>query len=378
MNFRFYLAEMRVYYRRKKLKQPTKEVKMAPENKKVSTYKEAGVDIDLATELLTRVKKKLASTKRPEMLAPIGGFGGLFQIDLTKYKKPVFVSSIDGVGTKLMVAALMQKFDTVGHDIVNHCVNDISVQGAEPVFFLDYIGIGKLRSPLYEDILGGIADACKKVNCAVLGGETAEMPGMYGNDFDLVGVINGIVEKDKLITGEKIKPGHIAIGLPSNGLHTNGFSLARQVLFHSCRYEVDTELAELNHETIGEALLKPHTCYWSAIKAAMDIDFPLDGIAHITGGGLYDNVPRILPPDVDAVFHKSMIKNPPPIFRLITEAGNIDDSEAYRVFNMGVGMVWFVPADAANQALDICRKAGFDAFVCGEIVKGSKKSIVVD
>jgi len=179
---------------------------MAPKKaKQVSTYKEAGVDIDLATELLTRVKKKLASTKRPEMLAPIGGFGGLFQIDLSKYKQPVFVSSIDGVGTKLMVAALMQKFDTVGHDIVNHCVNDISVQGAEPVFFLDYIGIGKLRSPLYEDILGGIADACKKVGCAVLGGETAEMPGMYGNDFDLVGVINGIVEKDKLITGEKIK-----------------------------------------------------------------------------------------------------------------------------------------------------------------------------
>ena len=205
--------------------------------KQISTYKDAGVDIDLATELLTRVKKKLASTKRPEMLAPIGGFGGLFQIDLTKYKQPVFVSSIDG------------------HDIVNHCVNDIGVQGAEPVFFLDYIGIGKLRSPLYEEILGGIADACKKVGCAVLGGETAEMPGMYGNDFDLVGVINGIVEKDKLITGKNIKPGHVAIALPSNGLHTNGFSLARQVLFHTCRYDVDTELAELNNETIGEALL---------------------------------------------------------------------------------------------------------------------------
>ncbi len=347
-------------------------------SKKGSTYKDAGVDIDLATELLSRVKKKFALAKRPEMLAPIGGFGGLFQLDLSKYKQPVLVSSIDGVGTKLMVAALMQKYDTVGHDIVNHCVNDISVQGAEPIFFLDYIGIGKLRSPLYEEVLGGIADACRKVGCAVLGGETAEMPGMYGNDFDLVGVINGIVEKDRLITGEKIKPGHIAIGLPSNGLHTNGFSLARRVLFHKCRYDVDTELAELNGDTIGQALLRPHTCYWPAIKAAMEKNLSLDGIAHITGGGLYDNVPRILPKNVDAVFHKSTIKNPPPIFKLLTEAGNIEDSEAYRVFNMGVGMVWFVPEPEAKEAIQIAKKAGFKAFVCGEVVKGHKKSIVVD
>lgn len=347
-------------------------------NKKISTYKDAGVDIDLATKLLTRVKKKLAQARRPEMLAPIGGFGGLFQIDLSKYKNPVLVSSIDGVGTKLMVAAMMHKYDTVGHDIVNHCVNDISVQGAEPVFFLDYIGIGKLRSPLYEEVLGGIADACRKVGCAVLGGETAEMPGMYGNDFDLVGVINGLVEKKKIITGEKIKPGYAAIALPSNGLHTNGFSLARQVLFHTCRYDVGTELAELKGETLGEALLKPHTCYWPAVKAAMDAGLSLDGIAHITGGGLYDNVPRILPKKVNAVFHKSTIKKAPPIFKLITEAGNIGDSEAYRVFNMGIGMVWFVPADEAKQAISICKKAGFKAFLCGEIVKGSGKSLVED
>ena len=345
---------------------------------KSESYAAAGVDITAGYRAVELMKQHILRTVTPGVCSDVGGFGGLFELDVTGMTRPVLVSGTDGVGTKLKLAFRMNKHDTVGIDCVAMCVNDVICCGARPLFFLDYIGIGKLRSPLYEDILGGIADACKKVNCAVLGGETAEMPGMYGNDFDLVGVINGIVEKDKLITGEKIKPGHVAIGLPSNGLHTNGFSLARQVLFHSCRYEVDTELAELNHETIGEALLKPHTCYWPAIKAAMDIDFPLDGIAHITGGGLYDNVPRILPPDVDAVFHKSTIKNPPPIFRLITEAGNIDDSEAYRVFNMGVGMVWFVPADAANQALDICRKAGFDAFVCGEIVKGSKKSIVVD
>ena len=202
-----------------------------------SSYKEAGVDIDLATELLGRVKPRLAAARRPEMLAPIGGFGGLFQAGFPGYREPVLVASIDGVGTKLMVAAEMQKYDTVGFDIVNHCINDIAVQGAEPVYFMDYIGIGKLRSPLYETVLAGIASACEAANCAVLGGETAEMPGMYGNDFDLVGVITGMVEKDKIITGEKIRPGHVAIALGSNGLHTNGFSLARQILFTLCRYE---------------------------------------------------------------------------------------------------------------------------------------------
>jgi len=340
------------------------------------TYKNSGVDIDLATSLLKKVKPKLAQARRPEMLAPIGGFGGLFQIDLAKYKNPVMVSSIDGVGTKLMVAAMMQQYESVGHDIVNHCVNDIGVQGAEPVYFLDYIGIGKLRSPLYEQVLSGIADACREANCALLGGETAEMPGMYGNDFDLVGVITGIVEKDRIITGEKIRPGHVAIALGSNGLHTNGFSLARRVLFTVCRYEVDTRLKELNGSSIGEALLKPHTCYWKAIKAVMDSGASLDGIAHITGGGLFDNVPRILPSDVDAVFSKSSIKDVPPIFRLIVEAGNIPDEEAYRVFNMGVGMVFFVPAQEETEVLKICRNAGFNAFTCGKIVPGEGRSRV--
>ena len=340
------------------------------------TYKNAGVDIDLATALLKKVKPKLAGARRPEMLAPIGGFGGLFQIDLTKWKNPVMVASIDGVGTKLMVAAMMGQYESVGHDIVNHCVNDIGVQGAEPVYFLDYIGIGKLRSPLYEQVLSGIADACKEVNCALLGGETAEMPGMYGNDFDLVGIITGMVEKDRIITGQKIRPGHVAIALGSNGLHTNGFSLARRVLFNSCRYEVDTKLKELSGETLGEALLKPHTCYWKAIKAVMDSGASLDGIAHITGGGLYDNVPRILPGDVDAVFSKSSIQNMPPIFRLIVEAGNIPDEEAYRVFNMGVGMVFFVPASDESAVLKLCRGLGFNAFTCGKIVRGEGKSRV--
>ena len=338
------------------------------EKVKSDLYKAAGVDIDLATDLLGKVKKKFAEARRPEMLSPIGGFGGLFQIDLSKYKEPVMVSSIDGVGTKLMIAMMMEKYDTVGYDIVNHCINDISVQGAEPVYFLDYIGIGKLRSPLYEQVLCGIADACKAQTCAVLGGETAEMPGMYGNDFDLVGVITGIVEKSKLITGENIRPGHVAIGIASNGLHTNGFSLARKILFNECNYTVNTYLDELG-ETVGEALLKPHTCYFPAIREAQDQGLALDGIAHITGGGLYDNVPRILPKDVSVIFDSSVLPIPP-IFKLMVEKGNVDPVEAYRVFNMGVGMVWFVPPCDVDAALKAIRGKGFTADVMGEVVAG--------
>ncbi len=341
---------------------------------KSDLYKAAGVDIDLATSLLGKVKARLGATRRPEMLAPIGGFGGLFQLDLSKYKQPILVSSIDGVGTKLMVAAMMNKYDSIGFDIVNHCINDISVQGAEPVYFMDYIGIGKLRSPLYENVLFGIADACKAAGCAVLGGETAEMPGMYGNEFDLVGVITGVVEKDKLITGAHIKPGHLAIGLSSNGLHTNGYSLARKILFEQNKYTVKSKPKGLC-ESIGEALLKPHTCYWPAIKQAMAKELNLDGIAHITGGGLYDNVPRVLPANVDVVFDSSALPMPP-IFKLLVEKGNVSHEEAYRVFNMGFGMVWFVPSKEAAKALKICKTTGFNAAICGEVIKGSHSVIV--
>ncbi|MDD5727700.1 MAG: phosphoribosylformylglycinamidine cyclo-ligase [Victivallales bacterium] len=343
---------------------------------KSDLYKNAGVDIDLAQKLLQQVKNKISAARRPEMLAPIGGFGGLFQIDLSKYKNPVMVSSIDGVGTKLMVAMMMGKYDSVGHDIVNHCIDDIAVQGAEPVYFMDYIGIGKLRSPLYEEVLGGIADACRAAGCAVLGGETAEMPGMYGNDFDLVGVITGIVDKDKLITGEKIKAGYVAVGLASGGLHTNGFSLARKILFEECGYTVRSTPPELGGESVGEALLKPHTCYWPAIKQALAAEnIDLDGMAHITGGGLYDNVPRILPDDVDVIFTRTALPVPP-IFKLIVEKGNIGPVEAYRVFNMGIGMVWFVPAEQADAAIEICAGNGFKAAVCGKVVSGKREVTV--
>ena len=346
-------------------------------NIKSDLYKSAGVDIDLAQNLLSQVKGRISATRRPEMLSPIGGFGGLFQIDLSRYRQPVMVSSIDGVGTKLMIAAMMQKYDTVGFDIVNHCINDISVQGAEPVYFMDYIGIGKLRSPLYEEVLGGIADACKAANCAVLGGETAEMPGMYGDDFDLVGVITGIVEKDELITGEKIAPGYVAIGLGSNGLHTNGFSLARKIVFDICGYSVDTVLPELG-ESVGEALLKPHICYYPAIREAQQKKIALDGIAHITGGGLYDNVPRILPEGIGVVFDNVKKLPVPPIFKLLVEKGNVSHQEAYRVFNMGVGMVWFVPAADEAKALEIARNNGYAAETIGYVEKSNVPVTVVE
>jgi phosphoribosylformylglycinamidine cyclo-ligase len=335
---------------------------------KSNAYRDAGVDIDLAQNLLKRVKTKISATRRPEVLAPIGGFGGLFQLDLSKYRNPVMVASVDGVGTKLVVANMMDKHDTVGFDIVNHCINDIAVQGAEPIYFLDYLGIGKLRSPLYEQVLDGLAEACLAQNVTLLGGETAEMPGMYGDDYDLVGSITGVVEKDRMITGEKIAAGHVAIGLKSIGLHTNGFSLARRVLFDKAGFTV-TDQPEGLDCSLGEALLKPHVCYWPAIRAALDSGLALDGMAHITGGGLYDNVPRVLPEGVSVSFDASTI-DVLPIFRLIQRCGEIDPYEMYRVFNMGVGMVWFVPEAEADQAISLASESGFTAWRVGTVIPG--------
>ena len=340
---------------------------------KSEAYRAAGVDIDYVTSLLKQVTPRISATRTKDVLAPIGGFGGLYQIDLTKWRHPVMVTSIDGVGTKLMIAELMQKFDTVGHDIVNHCINDIAVQGATPVYFLDYIGIGHVRSPLYEEVLIGCADACKAEGVTLIGGESAEMPGMYGDNFDLVGCITGIVEKDEIITGEHIAPGHVAIGLASKGLQTNGFSLARKVLLEQGGLTVADRPAELGGRSVGEALLEPHGCFWSAIKAALAEKLPLHGVAHITGGGLYDNVPRILPEGTGVRFDAKRITDVPPIFGLIQRLGKIDPYEMYRVFNMGVGMVWFVPADAADHALAICREKGFIANLIGEVIPGNRK-----
>lgn len=331
-------------------------------------YRQAGVDIDLYHTLLDRVKQQISDTRRPEVLAPIGGFGGLFQLDLSRCREPVLVSSIDSVGTKVIVARMADDHSTVGHDIVNHCVNDIIVQGAEPLYFLDYLGIAKLKSPLYEHVLSGLAAACAAQNMTLLGGETAELPGMYDEDYDLVGCVTGVVDKSKIITGERVRPGHRIIGIASNGLHTNGYSLARRVLFERAGYTVDS-VPEVLGEAVGKALLRPHTCYWPAVKSALAAGVALDGIAHITGGGLYDNVPRVLPRGTVARCRPRVLPVPP-IFDLIQREGGVGLAEMHRVFNMGVGMVWLVPAEETRAALEHCSAHGFEAAVIGEVTAG--------
>ena len=300
------------------------------------------------------------------MLSGVGFFGGLFEFK--GYQQPVLVSSVDGVGTKLKIACALAKHDTIGIDIVNHCVNDILTCGAEPLFFLDYIAMGKLVPEQVEAIVQGLAQACRDVGCALIGGETAEMPGLYvGEDYDLVGFIIGVVEKEKIVMGKTIVVGDTIIGLPSSGLHTNGYSLVRK-LFGQSRSALDTYYPELGR-TLGEELLEPHRCYYHQLKPLLPI---IKGMAHITGGGLVGNVPRILPQGVAAQFH-SRAWTIPPIFQLIQQRGNVDQDEMYRVFNMGIGMVVICPPDNADQLTRALPKAK----VIGEVVKQKGEARVV-
>ena len=340
-------------------------------------YADAGVSLARADEAMVGVKKSVRTTFNQGVLGDVGNFGGLFTLNHLGMKDPVLVSSVDGVGTKLKVDIEMGTHELPGQDIVNHCCDDILVQGARPLFFLDYVATGRLEPGVMDKLVAGMAKACRENGCVLIGGETAEMPGMYGNDYDLVGCITGIVEKDEIITGENIKPGHVALGLASVGLHTNGFSLARKVLFEKGGFTVDSKPAELGGETVGEALLKPHRCYWPAIREAMARKLPLDGIAHITGGGLYDNVPRILPEGVAAEFDASTI-DVPAIFKLIGKLGDIEKHEMYRVFNMGVGMVWFIPETTVAECTAICKDCGIEAHVVGRAVKGERTSDVLN
>ena len=336
-----------------------------------NTYKEAGVDIDLADGLLNRVTSSIKNTYRKEVIDSARSFGGLFQLDVSRYRTPVLVSSIDGVGTKLLLASMMSSYGTIGQDLVNHCINDIACHGAEPLYFMDYLGVGKLRNPLFSELLQGLTEACQSQGITLLSGETAEMPGMYGEDFDLVGAITGVVERDRLITGEKIHVGDVIIGLGSNGLHTNGYSLARKILFEKCKYSLDSRLPN-SEEVLGEVLLKPHLCYWPAIKTALSEQMPIHGIVHITGGGFYGNISRVLQPKQNAQIDCKCLSIPK-IFSLIQEQGDIADAEMYRVFNMGVGMGWVVPKNCTDSAISICRDLGFSAACIGEITDGSKE-----
>ncbi len=333
------------------------------------TYKEAGVDIDAGELFVEKIKPFVKSTFRPEVMSHIGGFGGLFA--LKKYKDPVLVSGTDGVGTKLKIAFLMNKHDTIGIDLVAMCVNDIIVQGAEPLFFLDYFATGKLKPEAHANIVKGIADGCKQSGCALIGGETAEMPSFYGEDeYDLAGFAVGVVEKKKIIDGSKIKPGSALIGLASSGLHSNGFSLVRKALLESAGYGVDDVLTELGQSTLGQVLLTPTRIY---AKTVMNLrkDHDILGMAHITGGGITENVPRMLPKGTQAVIRKGTWEIPP-VFTLIKKKAGIDDAEMYRDFNMGLGMILAVPAKQADALMKKARMLGDKAFLIGEIAKGKQ------
>jgi phosphoribosylformylglycinamidine cyclo-ligase len=329
-------------------------------------YTKAGVDIDAAARTKQLISRLAQSTLRPEVLGGVGFFGGLFEFK--GYRHPVLVSSVDGVGTKLKIASALDKHDSVGIDIVNHCTNDIFTCGAEPLFFLDYIAMGKLVPERVAAIAQGLAQACRQVGCALIGGETAEMPGLYGGeDYDLVGFIVGVVEKENIIKGEKIAAGDIIIGLASSGLHTNGYSLVRKV-FGEEKRALSEHYPELGR-TLGEELLRPHRCYYRELKPLLAL---VKGIAHITGGGLMDNVPRILPPGL-MVRLNSRAWTVPPIFRLIEQRGSVNRAEMYRVFNMGVGMVVVCSPDEVTKIT----KALPEAKVIGEVVKQKGEARVV-
>ncbi|MEE9325424.1 MAG: phosphoribosylformylglycinamidine cyclo-ligase [Dehalococcoidia bacterium] len=309
------------------------------------SYKDSGVDIDAAQRAVELIKEHAHSTLRPEVLGDVGFFGGLFQ--LKGYRQPVLVSSSDGVGTKLKIASLLDRYESLGIDLVNHCVNDILTCGAVPLFFLDYVAMGKLVPDKVVHLVKGMAQACKEVGCALIGGETAEMPGVYaGSDFDVVGFIVGAVEREQLIDGSSIEEGDILWGLPSSGLHTNGYSLVRKIFgIENDRSPLDMTYPELGR-SLGEELLEPHRCYYQVLKPVLPI---IKGLAHITGGGLVDNIPRVVPKGLAAEIDKSSWAVPP-IFSLIQERGKVSEREMYRVFNMGIGMA-VIASPAQEQAL---------------------------
>jgi phosphoribosylformylglycinamidine cyclo-ligase len=334
-------------------------------------YRQSGVDIDAGNETVRRIKSLARGTFTPGVLSDIGSFGGLFQLDRDRCRDPVLVSSADGVGTKLKIAFMTGRHDTVGADLVNHCVNDILVQGAEPLFFLDYLATGRLSPDVAEQVVGGIARACRANRCALIGGETAEMPGFYADgEYDLAGFIVGIVEKTLLVDGRAIAPGDVLIGLPSAGLHTNGYSLARRVLFEVARFGPDTMVPELGG-TVGDALLAPHRSYATVVRPLLDARV-VKGLAHVTGGGMTENLPRTLPEGCAAEIDLRAW-SVPPLFGLLQERGQISRDEMFRAFNMGVGLIVVCGADDAERTIDMLARAGEpNAVRLGLVVAGDR------
>ena len=350
---------------------------------KQKAYARAGVDIDLGNRVKATLPQLLASTHRREVLGKVGGFGGLFALDVRKYKQPVLVSSADGVGTKLKLAFAMDKHDTIGEDLVNHCVDDIAVLGAEPLFFLDYIGTGKLKPHVFTQLIAGFARGCARNGCALIGGETAQMPGFYQpGEYDVSGTIVGVVEKSRMLDGKNIKPGDVVIGLASSGLHTNGYSLARKIFFEQMKLKPKSRLPELDN-TIGDELLKVHVSYGPLIQKLLKkfnrasvTPHSIKGLAHITGGGFVDNIPRVLPKNCDVIIRKGTWEMPP-IFQIIQSKGGVPEPELYQVFNMGIGMTIIVAAKQAESVLKFIRGQKQKAWVTGEVVKGNGKARVL-
>jgi len=329
------------------------------------TYKDAGVDIDAGNDFVNQIKPLVKETSRPEVIADLGGFGGLFALNATRYQRPVLVAATDGVGTKLMLAFMMNQHETVGIDLVAMCVNDIIVQGAEPLFFLDYFATGKLTPAQAVDVIKGVTEGCKQAGCALLGGETAEMPGMYkSGEYDLAGFAVGVADHDQIIDGSTIAKGDQVIGLASSGLHSNGYSLARKILLESLQLDL-AAIPEGLDRPLGEVLLTPTRIY---VKSILNLlrDFQLKGIAHITGGGLLENIPRVLPQQCKAVINGNSWDKPE-IFELLRQGGNVPLEEMYRTFNYGIGMVLIVPEAQTDDILNRLSALGETAWCIGHI-----------
>jgi phosphoribosylformylglycinamidine cyclo-ligase len=349
---------------------------------KQKAYAAAGVDIDLGNRVKSTLPQLLASTHRREVLGKVGGFGGLFALDVRKYRQPILVSSVDGVGTKLKLAFAMDRHDTIGEDLVNHCVDDIAVLGAEPLFFLDYLGTGKLEPHVFTEIIKGFVRGCAANGCTLIGGETAQMPGFYqAGEYDVSGTIVGVVEKARMLNGQKtVKRGDAVIGIASSGLHTNGYSLARKIFFDKLGLQPKSRVAELGN-TLGDELLKVHISYGPAVQMLLKkFNRPgrpnaVKALAHITGGGFVDNIPRVLPAKLDVLIRKGswdML----PIFQMIMAKGGVEEAELYQVFNMGIGMVAIVAADQADAVLHAIKAAKHSAWIIGAVVKGQGEARV--
>lgn len=338
------------------------------------TYKDSGVDVEGGNRFVKKIAPFVRSTFTPGVITDIGGFGALFSPDLSGMEEPVLVSGTDGVGTKLKIAQMLNRHDTIGIDAVAMCVNDIITSGAKPLFFLDYISCGRLKEDVLADVVKGIAEGCILSECSLVGGETAEHPGVVPDDeYDIAGFSVGIVDKKKIINGQSISSGDAVIGISSSGIHSNGYSMVRKLFLDIKGYSLDKKFSDLE-KSLGETLLTPTSIYVKGIKSCIESGINLKGIVHITGGGFYENIPRILPGDISVVIEKNSFPVPP-IFRIIEKEGSVDEAEMFTTFNMGIGMMLFVSKAEADGALNALKKGGYNAFIIGETVKEENEKV---